>query len=100
MKIDVYGRLKNSVARIDDVNTSADNISELLNQISAGKSKAKFIVYGEGGTSTTELTKETSEKICKLILEGYHDFIRKEQEQMSTVLNSAIDSRLHADTTV
>lgn len=87
MKYEVYGRLKCLVDRIDDLSTSAGNISKLSEEIRNDNGEANFFVCTKNGTSTTTLSKELSITICGDILGRYHELIKEAQKEMNDIIN-------------
>lgn len=92
-----YDKAKSLLYVIDDLSASADNISELLNEIKTNGGKAKFVVCTKNGTSTTELAKTSSEKICEELLENYFDLIRKTKDELNNVIESTIVDKAVVD---
>lgn len=97
MDRETHAKAINLLHKIDDLSTSADNISKMLNEIKENGATAKFFVHTESGTSTTDLSKETAKKMCKVILENYHNLIRKAKDELGTVIDSAIDVKAVED---
>lgn len=95
MKNEVYDKLRGLVARIDDLSTSANNISEMLESLGKNGGKSKFIIYTNGESITTELPQQLSETVGKEILKSYHDLIKEAQKEMNGIING-----LYADTEV
>lgn len=95
MKNEVYDKLRGLVTRIDGLNTSANDISEMLESLSKNGGQSKFIVYTNGKSITTELSKSLSETVGKEILECYHNLIKEAQKEMNGII-----SGLYADTEV
>lgn len=65
MKNEVYDKLRGLVARIDDLSTSANNISEMLESLSKNVGQSKFIIITNGESITTELPPNNYQKQLK-----------------------------------
>lgn len=95
MKNEVYDKLRGLVSHIDELNTSANNISEILDSLSKNGGESKFIIYTNGESLTAELPQLLSETVCKDILKCYHDLIKEAQKEMNGIING-----LYVDTEV
>lgn len=87
MKNEVYDKLRGLVSRIDELNDSANNISDMLESLSKNGGQSKFIIYTNGENITTELPQSLSETVGKEILKCYHNLIREAQKEMNGIIN-------------
>lgn len=87
MKNEVYDKLRGLVSRIDELNDSANNISDMLESLSKNGGQSKFIIYINGESITTELPKSLSETVGKEILKCYRNLIREAQKEMNGIIN-------------
>lgn len=81
------------MASIDVLNTSANNISEMLDSLNKNGGKSKFMICTNGEALTVELSQSLSETVCKDIIKCYHDLIKEAQKEMDGIISS-----LYADT--
>ena len=92
MKRESYDKAKMLLYRIDDLSSSADNMTEILESLKKNGGTAKLIVHTGGKDSTTEMTKELSETVCTEILKTYNDLIRIAKTEINNIVDDAICS--------